>query len=289
MMAEVPAFFAGLTLPANHSDIVLTADAFKSFVASSTPLISLLGGPLSTGWSTFISSAEAFGTLATPIAQQLTFFRLPALETAADGLAASVGQDPATLRYLLTLLVAYPLALVFANLRFPILKNIFSLVTGVFLAQFVFGSDWCHCLLAAAVSYALFIVTAPIRNVKGLAILTALLPFAWMMGYLTVQHLYRLHVDYMGWSLDVTGPMMILVMKLTSLGFSLYDGSALMSAYYKKKIAEGHPMKRVFADRLARCVPTGFRGGSALASSWNTTRVADDTELLLVCSQGERV
>jgi hypothetical protein len=41
---------------------------------------------------------------------------------------------------------------------------------------------------------------------------------------MSASHIYRLYVDYMGWSLDFTGPQMILVIKLTSFAFNYYDG-----------------------------------------------------------------
>ena len=30
--------------------------------------------------------------------------------------------------------------------------------------------------------------------------------FAFVLGYISLSHLYRAYVDYMGWSLDFTGP-----------------------------------------------------------------------------------
>lgn len=30
--------------------------------------------------------------------------------------------------------------------------------------------------------------------------------FAFVLGYICLSHIYRIYVDYMGWSLDFTGP-----------------------------------------------------------------------------------
>jgi len=30
--------------------------------------------------------------------------------------------------------------------------------------------------------------------------------FAFVLGYICLSHIYRTYVDYMGWSLDFTGP-----------------------------------------------------------------------------------
>ena len=32
------------------------------------------------------------------------------------------------------------------------------------------------------------------------------LVFAFVLGYISMSHIYRTYVDYMGWSLDFTGP-----------------------------------------------------------------------------------
>jgi len=45
------------------------------------------------------------------------------------------------------------------------------------------------------------------------------------MGYMAACHLYRQYVDYMGWTLDFTGPQMVLTVKLTSFGFNYADGA----------------------------------------------------------------
>jgi hypothetical protein len=144
-------------------------------------------------WLQFIGAAEAIGVAAAPTARALTA-SFPGITAQLDKVATSVGQDGATVRYLLTLLLGYPLSLVFALLP-PALKHVFSAVTGIVLAQFVFGVEWCHPLAAAAGTYLILLVTGVSRSTRSLR---PALVFAWMMGYLTVLHLYRLHVDYMG-------------------------------------------------------------------------------------------
>lgn len=44
------------------------------------------------------------------------------------------------------------------------------------------------------------------------------------MAYLLSLHLHRQFYDWSSCSLDITGPMMIIVQKVTSLAFSLHDG-----------------------------------------------------------------
>lgn len=40
----------------------------------------------------------------------------------------------------------------------------------------------------------------------------------------TISHIYRQYEDYLGWTLDYTGPQMILTLKLTSIAYNLKDG-----------------------------------------------------------------
>ncbi|CAG2118394.1 unnamed protein product, partial [Medioppia subpectinata] len=42
--------------------------------------------------------------------------------------------------------------------------------------------------------------------------------------YLSYLHLLRLFHDYGGYTIDITGPIMIAVQKVTNVGFSLHDG-----------------------------------------------------------------
>jgi hypothetical protein len=54
---------------------------------------------------------------------------------------------------------------------------------------------------------------------------TALPAFA--MLYMTLGHLHRQYVNYLGWDLDFTGTQMVLTMKLYMIGYNLYDGELL--------------------------------------------------------------
>jgi lysophospholipid acyltransferase 1/2 len=44
------------------------------------------------------------------------------------------------------------------------------------------------------------------------------------MAYLCVYHLYRMYYDYGGYTLDISGPLMLLTQRLSSLAFNLRDG-----------------------------------------------------------------
>ena len=129
---------------------------------------------------------------------------------------------PLTTRWVHHLLLGYPLAVIFALLPAGALRHAYSLVTGVFLAQFVLGNGWIHSLVSSTIVY--FIIAAT-SGIRALDKHRHIIVFVFMMSYMTASHIYRLYVDYMGWTLDFTGPQMLLTIKLTSLAYSLCSPS----------------------------------------------------------------
>lgn len=127
------------------------------------------------------------------------------------------GFEADKLKTLLVLLLAYPLSLVHVNLGSTTAKHLFSATTGIFLAQFVFGSAWIHSFISAIVVY-VCMLALPRRRMPVVV-------FVFTMLYLTLSHLYRVWVDYMGWTLDHTGPQMILTIKLSALAYDYFDGT----------------------------------------------------------------
>jgi hypothetical protein len=247
-MADLPVSF--FTLPQNHSDLVITSDGIHGLLESKLGVITAF----QTVWHLFIGTAVHVGSVAAPYLAPIDVAVAP-MQAFTYDLAKQVGQDPATLRYLLVLAACYPLAIVFSLLRVPFLKHIFSLVVGVVGALFVFGSDIAHPVVASVIAYILYIICAPLRSARSP--LAGLIPFVFMMGYMTVLHLYRLHTDYMGWSLDITGPFMLLTMKLSSLGYQLADGSKKTLASYEKKVTEFEAAGKkaaahIFKERISR-------------------------------------
>lgn len=67
---------------------------------------------------------QSYGSLA-------AFARVPALEAQIASLESIVGKDTATLKYLLSMLAAYPLAMIFSMLPYGKIRHIFSAVTGM--------------------------------------------------------------------------------------------------------------------------------------------------------------
>ena len=44
------------------------------------------------------------------------------------------------------------------------------------------------------------------------------------MAYLSCIHIHRQYYDYGSYSVDITGPLMIITQKVVSLAFSIHDG-----------------------------------------------------------------
>ena len=55
----------------------------------------------------------------------------------------------------------------------------------------------------------------------------------WAMGSMSVAHLYRIATDYGGWSLDFTGPLMLMVQKVTLVAYALHDGETIVTVSLK--------------------------------------------------------
>lgn len=65
------------------------------------------------------------------------------------------------------------------------------------------------------------------------------------MGYLAVIHIQKLIHNTAIYSLDITGPLMVMVQRITGLAFSLYDGLGCdmdcLSTYRKKYLTKKQP------------------------------------------------
>lgn len=153
-------------------------------------------------------------------------------------LSASLGLAVDQLRYVLCLFAAYPLAVVYKLLPAGSLKHLFDILVGLLLAQFVLGSGWVHSFISALITYVL-VKFGPPRYAPTIV-------FLFNMTYMSASHIYRLYVDYMGWTLDFTGPQMLLVIKLTSFAYNYYDG-VVDKTGDKKDLAPG--VARLYAGR----------------------------------------
>jgi len=141
------------------------------------------------------------------------------LKAQVAGVADAAGMDTETVSYVLGLFACYPLGMIMSQIPYGTPRHIFSFLLGAFLLQFTLGVQWIHHLISCLVAYAMILVL-PRKQLK-----TALPIFA--MAYMTLGHLHRQYINYLGWDLDFTGTQMVLTQKLYMIGYNLYDGELL--------------------------------------------------------------
>uniref|UniRef100_A0A182P3R1 Lysophospholipid acyltransferase 1 n=1 Tax=Anopheles epiroticus TaxID=199890 RepID=A0A182P3R1_9DIPT len=95
-------------------------------------------------------------------------------------------------------------------------RHAIGLVIGLFFGYFCFGQQAIHIAGLPAVCYVVIRTQNP-QIVQRLVMVVALF-------YLSCIHLHRQYYDYGSYSLDITGPLMIITQKVTSLAFSIHDG-----------------------------------------------------------------
>lgn len=181
---------------------------------------------------------DAMVTLLQPYAEFISPLKFEYLNAQVDGLSAIIGIASDQVRYVLCLFAAYPLAVVYKLLPSASLKHLFDIAVGISLAQFVLGSGWVHSFISSFLTY-LLVKFGPPKFAPYLV-------FVFNMAYMSAAHIYRLYVDYMGWTLDFTGPQMLLVIKLTSFAYNYYDGVVDKTAE-KKELSPG--AAKVYAAR----------------------------------------
>ncbi|XP_058466421.1 lysophospholipid acyltransferase 6 isoform X2 [Malaya genurostris] len=123
--------------------------------------------------------------------------------------------------FLITQFLALILASVFRSYLHPSkvtasTRHAIGLVIGLFFGYFCFGQQAIHIAGLPAVCYVVIRTQNP-QIVQRIVMVVAL-------AYLSCIHLHRQYYDYGSYSLDITGPLMIITQKVTSLAFSIHDG-----------------------------------------------------------------
>ena len=168
---------------------------------------------------------------AAALGEQLCVFRVPALEANAASMAASIGFAEDQFKCILGFLAAYPLAFIFSKLPKGAIRHTFCAVFGLFMLQFIWGAAWYHTFVTMWISYALCFL------LPGAVAPYAVMAFC--MLYVATMHMYFMSSDYMGWRVDVSGPQMVLTIKLTSFAFNYADGGTPAAlAALDKKVAD---------------------------------------------------
>ncbi|XP_078052287.1 lysophospholipid acyltransferase 6 [Augochlora pura] len=95
-------------------------------------------------------------------------------------------------------------------------RHVFGLVIGLTLGYFSFGRQAIHLAGLPALCYIAMRTLNP-RIIQRAVLTTALF-------YLSCVHYHRQMYNYGSYTLDITGPLMVITQKVTSLAYSIHDG-----------------------------------------------------------------
>lgn len=134
----------------------------------------------------------------------------------ADALGASVDQ----IKLIVCLLLSYPLGNIFARIppSRPELKHIFNLAVAFFYLIPMLNL-WTGLLQLLFSVLGTYYLSANIKNSYMPWIV-----FVFTMGHLTINHVIRAVYNYSYETVEITGPQMVLTMKLTTFAWNVYDG-----------------------------------------------------------------
>jgi len=140
------------------------------------------------------------------------------------------------INFLLLFVLSYPLALVHRQIWNPTLRHLYSGILGILTVIYMVGNDFYHTFVSALVAY---LIMSVVRNPTGTKLV-----WAWSFGYMTLSHIYRLYIDYMGWRVDFTIVQMVFTLKFCALACNLQDGAfpqGELSSVHKRNAIKSPP------------------------------------------------
>lgn len=136
------------------------------------------------------------------------------------------------LNFLMVFLLSYPIAIVFRFLQNTTVRHIYSAFWGILIVIYMVGNDFYHSLFSAMITY---LILYFVRNPIGTKLI-----WMWAFGYMTGSHLYRIYIDYLGWSVDFTIVQMVFTLKFCALACNLQDG-----AFPQGEISGAHRVRAI--------------------------------------------
>lgn len=124
------------------------------------------------------------------------------------------------LRLIITLLANYPAALFYKTIPHdkPNVKHLYSIMMSILVCFVIFDLSKAFYELLA-ISMISYFILYYVKNVWGHRLVVAL-----VLLHLSINHIYRQVNSLTYDQYDTTGPQMVLVIKLTSFAFNVYDG-----------------------------------------------------------------
>uniref|UniRef100_A0A6B2L2Y8 Uncharacterized protein n=1 Tax=Arcella intermedia TaxID=1963864 RepID=A0A6B2L2Y8_9EUKA len=121
------------------------------------------------------------------------------------------------LKFVLCLILSYPLGYLYWVLKSPSTKHLYTLSIGLFMILFCYGLvGLLHFFVPTLIMYGIFMFAPPQYLPK--------IAFLFMFAYLAALHIYRMVTDYMGYKLDATSLIMVIVIKISMFACNYYDG-----------------------------------------------------------------
>jgi len=125
------------------------------------------------------------------------------------------------LNFVATQILALSLAPLFRHVLHPrntkpATRHAFALIVGLIMGYFAFGVQAIHLAGLPSLCYVVIRTQDP-QIMQRLVMAVALV-------YLSCIHLHRLMYDTGRYALDITGPLMVMTQKATSLAFNIHDG-----------------------------------------------------------------
>lgn len=141
--------------------------------------------------------------------------------TLLEGFANTTGIPLDHLNFVASQIVALALApllqsVLHPRVTKPATRQAFVLVLGLFMGYFAFGMQSLHLAGLPTLCYILIRTLDPKVTQRWVLVVA--------LAYLSCIHLHRLLYDNGVYALDITGPLMVMTQKVTSLAFSLHDG-----------------------------------------------------------------
>lgn len=135
-------------------------------------------------------------------------------------IAELIGTTEPALKLLISILMAYPLAIVYHKFIRPRadLRNLYFILTGLDIAYYNFGFTLYHNAVPIFVMHITTLILGPGKN-------NAIVTFFFNMTYLLVGYILTESEDY---DITWTMPHCVLTLKLIALGFDLWDGQKMM-------------------------------------------------------------
>ncbi len=156
-------------------------------------------------------------------------------ETAAAHLGLTASFSEFVILQFTNILIAF----IFKRIRSSTMRKVISLLVGLTWSYILYNE---RNTLALVVLSGLFYVL-PRLNWLGPSSITMV-----AIAILSYFHIYRMVVDYMGWSLDVSGALMLLTAKYSMFAFDLSDGRKLKAGQSLS------PDAHVAESRKATCI-----------------------------------